>query len=623
MVAPAAPWLLWLLLLGLAAWAYFPGLSGPPLLDDSANLRPLELLLERPDLAADVISGNQSGAFGRPVAMASFVLDTLVWGTDLYIYKRSNLVLHLLCATLIAWLFARLLYVARMPFATWLATLGAGLWLLSPLLLSTVLYTVQRMTILSCLGLVAALLVYVEWRVALLAGRARHWLLFFYLPCAAFAVFAKENGILVLPLTLALELYWFNGRDGRGQPIVWLQRCSFALVVASLAVAVLLFFWLWGGVKTAYDQRDFSLAERLLTETRILWDYVAQLLWPQLSRMGLMQDDYPLSRSVFAPAVTAIALGAWALVIAFCLAALVLKSTAVRLLAFGPVWFLLTHVLESTLLPLELYFEHRNYTPAVGVFLLIITAGGLLLRRLPEIAAPLVTGAIVLLVLLGAGLSSQASLWSSRPLIVLAAVNAHPDSSRANLEVARLYAEYGALEQAQAFAKRANNSGDSLASLHLLTLHCMANTPLPEAVIAQLTLTPEAAARRDVNGAIKTLFDLYRADACPAVDAAAVADRFADQVLASGSPLAATTGIFQLLAQLENHLGRLQRAYEYTALLLLRTPGNIDGMIMQMYFTAALQKTTEHEVLRERLQALEAAGELTIQQQYNLSLFKG
>ena len=34
----------WALALGLCLWIYWPGLAGPPLLDDAANLRSLQLL---------------------------------------------------------------------------------------------------------------------------------------------------------------------------------------------------------------------------------------------------------------------------------------------------------------------------------------------------------------------------------------------------------------------------------------------------------------------------------------------------------------------------------------------------------------------------------------------------
>ena len=41
-----------------------------------------------------------------------------------------------------------------------------------------------------------------------------------------------------------------------------------------------------------------------------------------------------------------------------------------RYLAFGIAWFLVGHSIESTVFSLELYFEHRNYFPGVGLFLL-------------------------------------------------------------------------------------------------------------------------------------------------------------------------------------------------------------------------------------------------------------
>src|SRR6056297_761772 len=69
---------------------YFPGLAGPLVLDDNINLRDITHYLEGNKTALAVITDNQSGRLGRPVSMASFVLDAYLWGDSTWHAKRSS-----------------------------------------------------------------------------------------------------------------------------------------------------------------------------------------------------------------------------------------------------------------------------------------------------------------------------------------------------------------------------------------------------------------------------------------------------------------------------------------------------------------------------------------------------
>ena len=70
----AASWLAWLV---LVSWAYLPGLAGPQLLDDNENLKSLQRIEQDAGFSLDVVLDNSSGPLGRPVAMATFVLEKL------------------------------------------------------------------------------------------------------------------------------------------------------------------------------------------------------------------------------------------------------------------------------------------------------------------------------------------------------------------------------------------------------------------------------------------------------------------------------------------------------------------------------------------------------------------
>jgi uncharacterized membrane protein YhfC len=93
-------------------------------------------------------------------------------------------------------------------------------------------------------------------------------------------------------------------------------------------------------------------------------DYLSLLWLPRPFSSGLFNDQYAASTSLIHPLSTL-----WAL-----LAMVALISGAWWFRRRYPAWslavlfFFAGHLLESTSIPLELYFEHRNYVPAMLMF---------------------------------------------------------------------------------------------------------------------------------------------------------------------------------------------------------------------------------------------------------------
>jgi tetratricopeptide (TPR) repeat protein len=151
-----------------------------------------------------------------------------------------------------------------------------------------------------------------------------------------------------------------------------------ALAVGLISAASLVYLllpagqWLWAG----YEMRSFTLTERLLTEGRVLWFYLGLMVLPRFEAFGLYHDDIPLSTDLLTPWTT---LPAWLGLLALAWVAWRSRQRA-PLLAFGIAWFLVGHLLESTMLPLEIAHEHRNYLPSFGLFI----AAAWALARLTE-----------------------------------------------------------------------------------------------------------------------------------------------------------------------------------------------------------------------------------------------
>lgn len=419
--------------------AYYPGLSGPLILDDHPNLFPLYGFNEGLIGWKDTLVLSPNGT-SRPVSIISFIANWMITDGDVLYLKLTNLVIHLLCG-LVIYQLSRLLLNRSMEkdelHARYIALWIAGLWLLSPFLMTSVLYVVQRMTQLSALFTFCGLLSYVAGRInyenkkspaigLIAVSLAVFW------PLAAFS---KQNGVL-LPLLILITEYYFFREDMHVADIKKLRVILWLLVCIPGLIVIGIIFFSPGAILAGYAGRDFTLYERVLTQPRVLFDYIGNLLLiPWASPMSLFHDDYVKSTGLLNP-VTTLPCIILTLVILVCgFYSLGRKYGPVL---FGIVFFYAAHLVESSFIPLELYFEHRNYVPAFGIYFSIVTAIALLLPKLKF-------RKIALVVLLIAPLSfsiltrQRSTAWQTTAGIFFLSELTHPDSARVNEGIAYLY----------------------------------------------------------------------------------------------------------------------------------------------------------------------------------------
>ena len=613
---------IWLMTLLFTYWVYLPGLDGPALFDDSVNLQTLASLEDNPSLAVDVVLGNNSGPTGRPVSMLTFAVEKLYFDNGVQGQKRVNLLIHLACGTVLALLLYLLLNYYNSHGSADLAIAVSALWLLSPLFVSTVLYPVQRMAQLSTLFMFASMLMYALWRLRWLREHAG-WYVVAGLPIlVALAILSKENGLMVVPVIVLMEILWFQFRGRDGQTNRFFKWISLALVSIGLLCLVLFQTLNPDWVTNGYLARPFTLTGRVLTEGRILWDYIAQLLMPEVARMGVYQDDIVVSSSFTDPASTGDAWLAWAGVGLLTLVCCFFRAG--RYFAFAVLLFLVGHTMESTVLSLELYFEHRNYFPAAGIFLLIALLVSASLKFLPEIKNVLLAILACYAVFISTQTSSQAQIWSSDDLIRITAVNAHPQSPRANINMAVLLARYGALNEALEFSDRAANITQERAGdidIRNILLSCYANQPLPDDIFNELPLWSAEGRVISATNAFHFLVRKLQNGECPALDTVHIADKLAGLLLGDPARATVTAEVYAALAVLENILQRYQYAYHYSNLFLGLSPDNTRGLLMKLHFATALGEKEGAELVRSRLIMLEEAGLLTVGEQQTLSLY--
>jgi len=369
------PLLLLALLAALTWWAYAPGLHGAFLFDDFANLPALGATGPIDNWAAfwRYLSSGIADPTGRPLTMLTFLLDARNWPANPYPFKRTNLVLHLFNGGLLYLLLIRLgrkLGVAPARCMT-AAMFGAAAWLLHPLLVSTTLYIVQREAMLPATCALAGLLIWLHGRNRLAAGRIGPGLIWSMVGLGGFGVLgvlSKANGALLPFYALLIEIIILAPQQplpsGRVRVAYRRFLMIFVLMPAIAIAAYLIWTGLHGILVGGPAQRPWTYAQRLLTEPRVLIDYL-QLLWfPRAFSSGLFNDQYAASASLLQPLTTLPALAA---VIALIVIAWRQRSRHPAL-ALTILFYFAGQLLESTSIPLELYFEHRNYVPAMLMF---------------------------------------------------------------------------------------------------------------------------------------------------------------------------------------------------------------------------------------------------------------
>lgn len=428
----------------LVACLFTPGLNGSFIFDDTPNIVTNTVLhvnsLNLDDWLYAAYS-FQPGHGSRALSMLSFTLD--YWrgdGLNPRAFKTTNLLIHVTTFVALAIMLRRMFTMAQWPPSR--AAAGAILlslaWASHPIQVSSVLYVVQRMQTLCTLFLVLALWAYLAMRQAQMEGKRsiRYGILMLLFWILGFA--AKEDAVLLPLYTLALELTLL--RFQAAQPTIekslrrgylWLTAAGAVIYLA----VIVPHFW----TSDAYPGRDFSSAERLLTQGRVLSMYISQIILPTPSRLPFYYDNIVISRSMFHPATTFTSI----LLILGLLALAWRWRKSHPLFAFGVLMFFGGHFMTSNVIGLELAFEHRNHLPLIGALIAIADIGLMVANRW---CVPRRIGLLsIMLLLLGLAVGTfiRAKDWGDPLKLAEDTVRFAPLSERAWLDLATIYAIRG------------------------------------------------------------------------------------------------------------------------------------------------------------------------------------
>ncbi len=554
-----------LIALAAAGVLFACGLPGSFLMDDFPNLSNLDLVSKGPIFSLIYLTEGPTGFPGRPLSYLTFLLQASSWPNNPGSFKAFNIALHLANGALIYAVVAKTLALARRPDAALLALIAAAIWLIHPLQISTVLYIVQRMTQLATLACLCGILAYLKGRTLAAAGELRRgygWMTAAVVVATPLGILAKENGILLPVFIAVIEFTLLADRE---RPARWSSWAAVFLALPPLALVA--YLAIWPGWLHGYEVRDFTLAGRLYTEPRILWDYVGKIAMPRPRMLGLYFDDYPVAGA--SSPYTIIAIASWLLL----LAGSVLWRKRWPFLAFAVLWFLAGHVLESSALPLELYFEHRNYLPLLGPALAIAWVAGCVWERASSLQMRRIhaTLGLMLLLALGGVTWVEASNWSDGLHQVAVWAGERPTSERAQHALGMQYVFAGryaeaneVFEKAQALAPHEGSFG-----LSRLIIGCLApqlQVPEPREVAADLAIGP---VRPAVVSLLDDLVTFLERDACKRLkpeDVHALIDALLTNPKATGTyrwaAYYAQGRVYAVQGYLDPAMRALEKAYE-------------------------------------------------------------
>ena len=386
-------YLLILIFVILGFGAYSNTLQAPFYFDDYQNiLENSAIRMEQLNLSGLMKAWTESTVPSRPVANISFALNYYFHQYDVMGYHLVNLAIHILTGISLFFLFKAVLgspglqKTCRNP--TWIAFFAALLWMVHPIQTQSVTYVVQRMNSLAGLFSVLSILCYSRGRTSMKSGFRSIW----FTGCAVSLLLAMGSKEIAATLPVFLLLYeWFFLQDLSWQ---WFKKQRLYLIILFVFVFIIFLLFLgadpFGRIIDGYRFKDYNLMERVLTQFRVIIFYLGIFFFPLPSRLSL-EHELVVSQSILSPPTTLLAI----LFIAGMLVSALIFARKNRIYSFAVFWFLGNLVIESSVIPLEMVFEHRMYIPSMFLCLLFSIMCFQYIKK-----TWLATGVIVLLVLL-------------------------------------------------------------------------------------------------------------------------------------------------------------------------------------------------------------------------------
>ena len=345
----------------------------------------------------------------QPLTSATLAIDYWLGGglNPLY-FHLSTFFWFLAMLVLLFFLFRRIMDSADEHPSNWyFALLAMACYGLHPAVAETVNYIIQRADIYSTLGVVAGLVLYIEW------PDSRKW--GWYLVPAVIGMLAKAPA-LIFPLILLLYVLLFE-TGGSLIPGNWAEdrrkwaaalKVTLPAFIATIAMAG----FIWKMTPAQFEPGATSSLLYRVTQPFVALHYFKSFFLP--TELSADTDWTPVSALWSTESVIGFVFVAAMLVLAIRTS----RNRETRPIAFGILWFFLA-LLPTSLTPLaEVTNDHRMFFPFIGLALAVVWTLRLLLLQKTErlttrpvlLRASWIAAACILLIL-AAGTWQRNRVW--------------------------------------------------------------------------------------------------------------------------------------------------------------------------------------------------------------------
>lgn len=493
---------------------YANTLNVPFHFDDKNNI-------QNPSLRIEVLNTEQikksifeSTLKSRPISNLSFAINYFVGGDRVQGYHLVNIGIHL-CTGIFLYLLLRLtldltINKKKYPNGSAIALMTALLWMAHPLGTQSVTYIVQRMNSLASMFFVLSMLLYAIGR------KHQVWLKETNTSGASWGWFGMSglSSILALgskeisaTIPFFIFLYeWYFFQDLRWE---WLKKKLYWLVGGFLIIASIACAYTNGQIIdrifNSCGGRDFTMLERVLTQFRVVVHYITLVFYPNPNRL-VLDYDFPVSTSLFSPLTTLYSLVALVALVALS----VLIARRERLVSFCIFWFFGNLVIESSVICLELVFEHRTYLPSM--FLILLFVG--LVYRIGKNTFAISILLLFLTSVIGYWTIERNKIWQTSTALWSDSISKYPNKARSHHNLALALIQSDELESAESELLRALEIDPTAEiiyqNLAILRLKQRKDTEAEAYLHQALNLNPDYAEARINLGGILRKRGLYK-----------------------------------------------------------------------------------------------------------------
>ena len=289
---------------------------------------------------------NHSAFYYRPLLTISFIFDYQIGGVSPFIYHFTNIILHLVAASLVFVFFTKLNYKKNISF------LFSIIFLVHPVLTQAVAWIPGRNDSLLAVFILPTFIFFIKYLTEERRKDLIGCLIFF-----ALALFTKESAVFALPIMI-FYFYFFN--RGKGGEKKFLNKLYFTL--GSISIVGFWFILRYFTLKDSVSATLSEMIKSIFFNFPAVVQFMGKIFFPfNLSVLPIIQD------TTFIYGIISIIL---LLTMLFFTKT---KRWAYILLGLG--WFF-AFLLPSFIRPNSAlvadFIEHRLYVPIIGIFLILL-----------------------------------------------------------------------------------------------------------------------------------------------------------------------------------------------------------------------------------------------------------